>query len=51
MKFVAKSKEYPDDVKKARVVRFDIYIPPSLTKLHLILLATYRNTMVGPILR
>ncbi|KAK8793638.1 hypothetical protein WA171_002771 [Blastocystis sp. BT1] len=41
MKFVAKSKEYPDDVKKARVVRFDIYIPPSLTK----------NTMVGPILR
>ena len=51
MKFVAKSKEYPDDVKKARVVRFDIYIPPSLTKLHPILFATYRNTMVGPILR
>ena len=32
MQFVAKSKDHPDDVKKARVVKFDIFIPPSLTQ-------------------
>ena len=51
MKFVAKSKESPDDIKKARVVRFDIFIPPSLTKLCFVLFIICRNTMVGPILR
>lgn len=32
MQFVAKSIEHPEDVKKARVVNFDIFIPPNLTQ-------------------
>lgn len=36
LKFVAKSKEFPNDVKKARNIEFDIFIPPYLMTYYMI---------------
>ena len=51
MKFVAKSMEEPDNVKKSRVVTFNIFIPPYLLSFLLLMYIIYRSNMSGPILK
>ena len=51
LKFVAKSKEFPNDVKKARSIQFDIFIPPYLMTYYCSLLSIYSGSITGPVFR
>lgn len=51
MKFVTKSLEEPDNVKKARIVTFNIFIPPYLLTSSCLSYLINRNNMSGPMLK
>ena len=51
MKFVAKSLTEPDNIKKARVVTFNIFIPPYLLTYKCTIYVIDRSNMSGPILK
>ena len=48
---MARSKEFPNDVKKARKVEYDIFIPPYLLSYTATTLSQTSGTIVGPIFR
>lgn len=51
MRFVTKSKEDPNDTKKASVVKYDIFIPQYLRSLGPGWIVIRSGSVVGPIMR
>ena len=51
MRFVTKSKEDPNDTKKANIVKYDIFIPQYLRSLGTKLNVMCSGSVVGPIMR